>query len=88
VTLRLPFWPATLQALCLGRKPKARVTTSNGTIIPMCGGDKDKISSRVNGLFVFLVNVRIDTMKKCNLTSKNTLAFYLYFACIPHLVKT
>ncbi len=27
VTFGLPSWPATLQALCLGREPKARVTT-------------------------------------------------------------
>ncbi len=27
VTLRLPFWPAHLQAFCFGRKPKVRVAT-------------------------------------------------------------
>jgi hypothetical protein len=28
VTFGLPFWPATLQALCFGREPKPRVATS------------------------------------------------------------
>jgi hypothetical protein len=29
VTLGLPSWPTTLQALCLGREPKVRVATDD-----------------------------------------------------------